>query len=248
MQRQPIIDLGDDAPQMDMQGLALLGLWGAAAAAALLVVAFATFSEVGQRRLSQLLRSGNAQVQTDAAEEERRRATREFERQTFRLNEQIYELAQDRDRLTARVATLERNYEDATGSIGKLINQSQPAPPEAPPVVAPQTAAVASVRVPSIAESGSPAEADVGMDLGSARNVAAMRAAWERIRRAHGAQLEGLRPLIGVRDGRQGQVELRLVVGPVSGHAEAYRKCAALAAAGMFCQLTGFEGQRLALH
>jgi hypothetical protein len=73
-----------------------------------------------------------------------------------------------------------------------------------------------------------------------------MRTAWDRIRRNHAKLLDGLQPLIAVRDGRSGQAELRLVVGPIGNPAAAAKLCASLAAAGLSCQPTLFEGQRLA--
>jgi hypothetical protein len=85
-----------------------------------------------------------------------------------------------------------------------------------------------------------------GVDIGGAPTLAAMRTAWDRIRRNHASLLDGLRPVIAIRDGRGGQVDLRLVVGPIGNAAAAARLCASLAAAGLSCQPTMFEGQRLA--
>ena len=116
----------------------------------------------------------------------------------------------------------------------------------APPVeAAPRPEAAASA--PEAAE-GAPARTEFGVDLGGAPNVAALRNTWERVRRTHSSTLEGLRPVIGIRDGRSGQVELRLVVGPISNAANAAKLCATLAMGGLSCQATTFDGQRLALR
>ena len=87
-----------------------------------------------------------------------------------------------------------------------------------------------------------------GIDIGGAPTLAGLRSAWDRASRNHAVLLDGLRPLIAVRDGRAGQVELRLVVGPIGNAAAAARLCAALAGAGLSCQPTMFEGQRLAVR
>ena len=61
--------------------------------------------------------------------------------------------------------------------------------------------------------------------------------------------LEGLRPLIALREGQKGgSPELRLVAGPLANASVAARLCAALAAAGQACQPAVFDGQRLALQ
>ncbi len=124
------------------------------------------------------------------------------------------------------------------------------APPAAPPPAAAAPAPPppqAAIPAPEPAE-GLPARTEFGVDLGGAPSVAALRNAWERIRRTHAVQLEGLRPVIGIRDGRTGQVELRLVVGPITNAAAAAKLCATLAMAGLSCQPTTFDGQRLALR
>jgi hypothetical protein len=125
--------------------------------------------------------------------------------------------------------------------------RAAPAQP-APQAVAPQAASPqAAAPAPEPLE-GVSTRTEFGVDLGGAPNVASLRAAWDRIRRIHGTQLEGLRPVIGIRDGRAGQVELRLVVGPITNAGAAAKLCAMLANAGLSCQPTTFEGQRLALR
>lgn len=250
-----------------------LGLWGGAAAACLLLVAVATQTESGQARMM----AAYADLTGAAEAEKRQSAARERELEDARrMTAMIRNLTEDRDRLLVRMTALERNYEDVTGSIGRLANAARP--PEAEvtaaaastittpdqPVTAPQQAAAMPVAsTPSAAPAPAPATAtttvpeqqgpvstksEFGVDIGGAPTLSALRSVWERASRNHGVLLDGLRPLIAVRDGRAGQVELRLVVGPIGNAAAAAKLCAALAAAGMSCQPTMFEGQRLALR
>ena len=72
---------------------------------------------------------------------------------------------------------------------------------------------------------------------------------WSNLKGTQPAMLEGLRPVIAIREGaRPGSMELRLVAGPLANASIAARLCAALAAAGQSCQPTVFDGQRLALQ
>lgn len=252
----------DDA--VDFGALFHLGLWGGIAAACLLVVAIATRTETGQTRLA----AGYAALTGNTEVEDRRTAERDRQvEEARRTAETIRNLTQDRDRLLARMTALERNYEDVTGSIGKLANVARSsAEPASPVATAPVAGApVAPVTVAGTTPAAPPAPAAIavapstpepqepvsskgefGVDIGGAPTLAAMRTAWDRIRRNHASLLEGLRPVIAVRDGRAGQVDLRLVVGPIGNAAAAAKLCASLAAAGLSCQPTVFEGQRLA--
>lgn len=256
-----------------------LGLWGGSAAACLLVVAIASWTQTGQTRLAAAYASltGTEQaVDPQFAERERQIA------EARRTAETIRNLTQDRDRLLARMTVLERNYEDVTGSVGKLAGPGKPlrepgaaavtstasvsagvaldaapaSPPSLPVASAPATTPAATPSppipdatiAPTVPQPPEPktAKRDFGVDLGGGATISTLRNSWDRIRRNHASLLDGLRPLIAVRDGRGGQVELRLVVGPIGNAADAARLCASLAATGLSCQPTMFEGQRLA--
>jgi hypothetical protein len=239
------------------------------------VVAFATRTETGQSRLAAAYSSlTGAPLVEDRQNAERIRQAEE----TRRTAETIRNLTQDRDRLLARMTALERNYEDVTGSIGKLASAARPpvesaplsstvAPePGAPAPVAsmPAPAASAPASTPAVAPASATAvaaapaapepqepvssKAAFGVDIGGGPTLASLRAAWDRIRRNHASLLDGLQPVIAVREGRNGQVELRLVAGPIGNAAAAARLCASLAAAGLSCQPTAYDGQRLALR
>jgi hypothetical protein len=72
---------------------------------------------------------------------------------------------------------------------------------------------------------------------------------WGTAKTRHGTLLEGLRPIITVRENaRPGKVELRLVAGPLANAATAARLCAVITTAGAVCQPAVFDGQRLALR
>lgn len=219
----PGIDPDGERLHLDLRSLTRLGMWGGAAAAALLVVAVATRTDAGQRRLASALQAGHVELQSVPAEDERGRSLRDVEVENRKLADQIRSLSQDRDRLSARLTVLERNYEDMTGSTRRLGNS-----PAAP------------------AETGPGGE--YGVDLGGATSVAALQAAWERIRRHHASELDGLRAVIAIRDTRAGPVDLRLVVGPIGNAAAAASLCTSLTATGLSCQPTSFDGQKLALR
>jgi hypothetical protein len=314
----PAVPPHDDG-STDYAALIPLGLWGGAAAASLLVLAIAAWTETGQARLAGAYASLTGKSEAENRMSAERVRQLEEARQTA---ETIRNLTQDRDRLLVRMTALERNYEDVTGSIGKIppvakppaasaavsaaIDASLPpvvpgpaaipsaATPSAPTVTSTPTAALpvetpaaasppvagpaiaapssgppapplAQATIPPMPRAAPPAATPVaasapepepqepasgkgefGVDIGSAPTLAAMRSAWDRIRRNHAKLLDGLQPLIAVRDSRSGQAELRLVVGPIGNPAAAAKLCASLAAAGLSCQPTQFEGQRLA--
>jgi hypothetical protein len=90
---------------------------------------------------------------------------------------------------------------------------------------------------------------EFGVDVGGNHTLDGLRGLWTLIRGNHGALLEGLRPLVAVREGsKPGAVELRLLAGPLPNAVAAARLCASLSAAGVACQPTVFDGQRLALR
>jgi hypothetical protein len=148
-----------------------------------------------------------------------------------RLGETVRTLATDRDKIVARVETLERSMGDVTAS----ISRERPAPVQPPAPTAEEPLPPAS-------------RTEFAVDLGGEVSIEGLRALWASMRGMH-AGLQGLRPLISVRDGEKpGTVELRLVAGPFVNAAAAARLCAALAAKRAVCSTTAFEGQRLSLR
>ena len=118
-----------------------------------------------------------------------------------------------------------------------------------PPV---QGAAAESRVATAPAETAPPADAPpngYAIDLGTATNVNTLRAHWGSVRSAHAALLEGLRPLVSVRQSsRPGFTEFHLVAGPVADSDAAARLCQALTSARVPCRPSTFDGQRLDLR
>jgi hypothetical protein len=86
-------------------------------------------------------------------------------------------------------------------------------------------------------------------DIGGDATLDGLRALWASLKSGHPVLMQGLRPVVAVREaGKPGVVELRLLVGPFANAGAAARLCAALAGSGLPCQPTVFDGQRLALR
>lgn len=146
----------------------------------------------------------------------------------------------------------------------QVINPPNPASrPQGPSQAAsqaPQTTTQVVPAVPPVAANEPPAAApspettnttrtEFAVDLGGEKTVDGLRARWATLRGNHGATLDGLRPLISIKEGaKAGTVELRLVAGPLANAAAAARVCARLQTSGVPCVPTVFDGQRLSLR
>src|ERR1700690_1942468 len=128
--------------------------WGSAASIALAAVALTSQTEAGGKRLQLALAFSSepgravAQILPRAVE---------TEAETKRLAADLRDLAADRKRLTARIAMLERNLADMTGSIKQQSEQLATAraantPPPAPsaPATTPALAAAAPPPAPAL--------------------------------------------------------------------------------------------------
>src|SRR5262245_30288320 len=109
---------------IDMRALLRLAIWGCAAAAALMVAVLSAYSTMGSQRVritaappasQETLERSAPQPPVIAADLAERAA--EAERETHRLSEAVLALSGDRERLVARIASLERSLEELTGSI-----------------------------------------------------------------------------------------------------------------------------------
>ncbi len=117
-------------------------------------------------------------------------------------------------------------------------------------------AALPSAARPMPQAAATPSQSDTpvsktefGIDLGGDVSIDGLRSLWMSLRGNHSALLEGLRPVVAIREGQKPSIlELRLVAGPLANAAAAARYCAALAVSGIACQPTVFDGQRLALR
>jgi hypothetical protein len=313
-------DDDDDEDHIHMRPLLRIGAWGVCALMALGTVVLAGRSEVGEQRLGDALAALTspgtrppkvAAVQPAAPDSE-----------AARLAETVRALVADRDRLSARVATLEHNLSEITGSVahdpaagrsgGAAPATASPGPDEKTDAAAPGPVAAVTplppqssmpsagetppssaqptvgmtVNVPlprpaplaqiqsyvtsatrttpppepesRVAEAPAKADADpapetapreFAIDLAAATNVNALRARWGTIKGTHPALLDGLRPLVSVREStRPGFTEFHLVAGPLADAAIAERLCAVLTAARSACKVAVFDGQRLDLR
>ena len=258
---------------LNMRSLRRLAVWGLAATLALGAAVTAGYSEAGLRRLM-ADRSGVPAQKADAAPAPA--AARPPEAEARRLADAVRALAADRERLVARVAALERNLEDLTGSIkrqnatsatedtpaaGPVVVAIAPTQPPASP--APPTAG-ATDQVPAPAQrtadapAPKPEEAPVpakaaelkpafGVDVGGAINFEGLRVLWSSTKGRHAALLDGLHPQVVARENnRTKSAELRLVVGPLPSIEAAAGICTTLTASRRYCQPVAFEGRRLA--
>jgi len=286
----------------DMPSLRRLAIWGGLATASLLIAVIATYTDAGARRLA----AANAQKAAATTPQLQSRLP-ELDALTQRLVGAVESMAADRERLVARIGTIERNLDDITGALKRQAvgAASATAPPQAPagpptavtpPAAAPAPApakesakelpaapeppaATATARPPGpplslvptpalvpapappapaperlanapavmAADTPDPAKTDFGVDVGGAVNFDGLRALWGMTKGNNPALLEGLYPLVVVRENsRTKAAELRLVVGPLGNVEAATHLCAALSAARRYCQPVSFEGQRLA--
>jgi hypothetical protein len=304
---------------LDMRPLVRIGTWGVCAAVALGAAVVAGRTEVGEQRAGAalaMLMTAPSELMTHPTNLLAARSS-DTDYEARRLAESVRTLTADRDRLATRVAALERNLNDLTGSVARdpprassgaapspmprPENKADTAPPPAV-VAAPPPPALASVpdtRMPPPAPLDSPSVApspavplprpgrlamiqsyvsstapaatapatrvaeapagvnpapaastqEIAVDLAVATNVNALRVRWGTIRTAHAALLEGLRPLVSVRESsRPGFTEFHLVAGPIADADAAARLCSALTSARIPCQPAAFDGQRLDLR
>lgn len=247
-----------------------LGVWVSLATVAALTTVLAARTETGVRRIASLItppapeatRVAKAPAQVVSDAEQRR------------LAEAVRELSADRDRLQARLASVERSLDDAvtTGSIPPAAASAPSSPPAASSVTVSSLPAIASdppATVPAQSNPGAPpriaaghmataspagaestaTRTEFGVDIGGNPSIEGLRTAWTVLKASHPGLFEGLRPVIAVREGKMpGSIELRLIAGPLPNAGIAARLCAALAAANQSCQPTVFDGQKLALQ
>ena len=89
-------------------------------------------------------------------------------------------------------------------------------------------------------------QTEFGLELGKAASPDGLRALWRKLARKHASELEGLGPIVMVRE-RRGGFDLHLVAGPIRDAATAARLCASLIDTRQACRTTVFDGQRLSL-
>ena len=253
-------------PKFGLRDLFRLAVWGLSAAGGLFLALYAATTETGRDRLFVAVAEIHEVLMPTGVKPIRPLDAREGRR----LAETVRSLAADRDRLVARVATLEQNIDSITGSIAQVEKVARATPPAAAPAAnaapgpaapaapsaasiettpgksAPEEDITSSLTLPPQQPAANPAKTEFGLDLGSATTVEALRTAWTAALRRHGPLLEGLRPVVQMRERpRPSGMEFRLIAGPVPSAAAAARLCISMTAAGAICAPSVFEGQRL---
>jgi hypothetical protein len=236
----PILDLAEGQKRRrDMRALWRLSAWGCAAAVSLAALAITTQTEGGSERLAYALAPGAPRNLAVEMAELKRRAV-EKDAETKRLEAQVVTLALDRERLTSRLASIERNLDDVTGSIKKQAAVAQAlaaAPVPMPPV--------RMANAPAVEEPTEPHKLEFGVDLGGASTMDVLSARWAAVKANFGPLLTGLHPLAAP-DTRPGSTGFRLLVGPVANPAAGMQLCARFAAVRITCRTAKFAGEQLA--
>jgi TolA-binding protein len=149
--------------RFDMHSAWRVLLWGASAAMAVAIVAGTAFSDIGAERLKQtvaaLWQPSNTETQPAAQPVQIAQhppaATSEqiaaLEKQTRELAQTVRDLTADRDRMRAKLASVEQNLGDITGTIRKQTEQAGQFAAQ----LAAQTAALTAPR-PQIATASPP--------------------------------------------------------------------------------------------
>jgi hypothetical protein len=248
-----------------LRSLRHAALWGATAAVALLIAALSSHGDFNLARLADAFGDGAG---TSPAPR-----PLDAQAETQRLAQAVHGLTIDNEQLKARLASVEQDLNDVTGSIGKQIEAVQTADATRRTDDGPSIAATANVStmLPAVllptanafppssspdsvaanqpTEETAPARTAYGVDIGSGLTIQALRTRWAAIRSAHPEVLDGLEPILTVREiPRANHVELRLVAGPLPDAGAAAQLCASLTPLGLFCQPAMYDGQHLAVR
>ncbi|HEX3505627.1 MAG TPA: hypothetical protein VHU22_19765 [Xanthobacteraceae bacterium] len=225
-------------------------LWSMGTAAAVALAILAGRSEVGAERFAAIFHP--SRPQPSAAKFDAENAARQ-------LSEAVRVLASNDAQTRARVVAIEHDLDDVTGSIRQVAAASEAKRADDGPTVSAIASLTASSAAPinppppppSFSQSepatpSAPPPTQYGVDIGSGLSLQALRARWQTLRTTHAALLEGMQPIVTVRETVHGKIELRLVVGPLPQPGAASQLCQALTMFGMFCQTTVYDGQHLA--
>jgi hypothetical protein len=239
-----------------------------AAAGSLAAVAFASTTTIGIDRLMQ----ATGQLQ-EAIYQTGNKPLRPLDgREGQRLVEAVRLLTEERDRLLTRIGAVEQQVESITGSVARvskvaeaaskaaeaaaaeratsaLLPLSADAPAANEPTASVNSAAAgpAGEVTQELSASAIAGKSEFGLDIGGGTTIEALRVVWAKSRQQHASSLEGLRPIVHLRENRRGgTVELRLLAGPLPSAVAAAKICAKLNAVGAACRPAVFDGQRLA--
>ena len=224
--------------------LARLGAWISLATVAVIAVFLVARTEPGIRRIATLLAPAEASRTSKAPQLANRPSDQEAEQR--RLAEAVRTLNADRDRLAARLTVLERNLDEVTGSIPPAALAAKapqvpvpsvaasPLPPPAgpsaqanPPAQTNQRVAAGHLATGTSAADSVATRTEFGIDIGGNASIEGVRSLWSTLKSGQPALLDGLRPIIAVREGQKpGDIELRLIAGPLPNASIAARLCA----------------------
>jgi hypothetical protein len=235
---------------MFLRKLRSYSLWSMGTAAAVALAILAGRSQVGAERFAAIFHPSHPQP--TAAKFDAETATRQ-------LADAVRLLASNDAQTRARVTAVEHDLDDVTGSIRQVAAASEAKGADNGPTVSAIASLTASSAAPinppppppSFSQSepaapSAPPPTQYGVDIGSGLSLQALRARWQTLRVTHAALLEGMQPIVTVRETQHGKIELRLVVGPIAQPGAAAQLCQALTMFGMFCQTTVYDGQHLA--
>jgi hypothetical protein len=234
-----------------LRKLRSLMVWMMGATGAFAIAILSARSQAGSERLVAMFHGGG-RAQQVAAKFDAETVTRQ-------LADALRVLASNDEQLKSRVAAIEHDLDDVTGSIRQVAAVSEARHTEDGPTVSATAALTTSAPAtldlapasPSLEPSGNtaagPPSTQYGVDIGSGLTLQALRVRWQTLRAAHPALLEGLQPVASVRETPHGgKIELRLVAGPLPQAGAATQLCSALTMFGMFCQPAVYDGQHLA--
>lgn len=247
-------------PPSILQRLQPPAVWAGAAAIAVVCAVLAGKSDAGVQRLAMVTSALNIGSPPSS---QREKAPPDPEAVTRQLVQGLRGLSENQARLATRLATLEQNLDDMTGSVTRQIEaakqpQSPPWPDDKTPMTMAELAAVLAqppsgngnpLANPLADPTASAALASgYGADIGGALSIKSLHARWISLRTAHPQLFEGLRPSVTIRENAHAnRSELRLVVGPFPNAEGAAQLCFTLVTLKLSCQPTMFDG-RLALQ
>jgi len=264
----------------DQRTLWRLSAWGGGAAFALATLAVTTHTEGGSERIQSLIARAtqpeNAIAPADVAKIAAPARVIGINPDTLRLESQVRVLTADRDRLAARLAAVEHNLDDMTGSLQRQATAATdalkaPAPPILAPLAMP-AAAEPEASWPGSAPLQSTAQVLEPVPLPPIRVASAPQVdpAEELPHKPElGIDLGGASTLdvlnarwvavkanfgplltglypLAAHNSRPGSTDIRLVVGPLPNAAVAANLCARFAASHVNCRTTKFDGERIA--
>jgi hypothetical protein len=249
-----------------MRTLRRMVIWAGVAAGTVLLAVLSSRDELAAERLAGVFQT----VRTPSSRPQAADAAPKFDAQTEtqRLADAVRSLAAQDEEMKSRLAAVEHDVDDVTGSVTKQIEDAAAAhrAEDGPSVAA--TASISATMTPFSASpppgnfaapatiqarvmGGVPAPPEIayGVDIASGVSLEELRTRWTAIRNAHPQLFAGLAPIATVKESPRGnRLELRLVVGPLAEAGDAAQLCTSLAAFGLFCQPAMFDGQRLALR